>query len=74
MTFCDFDVYVGRSVDGVSMETGLGDRAVTLLMEPDIPGVLRQLFPHVTSSVISSPGGPTSVERQGPVGVDTLIL
>ena len=32
--FCDFDVYVGRPADGVSVETGLGDRVVTLLMEP----------------------------------------
>ena len=32
--FCDFDVYVGRPADGVSVETGLGDRVVTLFMEP----------------------------------------
>ena len=32
--FCDFDVYVGRPADGVSVETGLGDRVVTLLIKP----------------------------------------
>ena len=29
--FCDFDVYVGRPADGVSVETGLGERVVTQL-------------------------------------------
>ena len=24
--FCDFDIYVGRPADGVSVETGLGER------------------------------------------------
>ena len=32
--FCDFDVYVGRPADGVSVETGLGERVVQKLCQP----------------------------------------
>ena len=31
--FCDFNMYVGRAADGVSVETGLGERVVRQLTE-----------------------------------------
>ena len=41
--FCEFDVYVGRPGDGISVETGLGERVVKQLTQT-LQGKLYQIY------------------------------
>ena len=39
--FCDFDVYVGKPSDGVSTDSGLGERVVLQLCRPLQEAIIR---------------------------------